>query len=180
MSPIWGSWPKKFTVWPLRSCFCGAPTRTGLSFVYAACPCQHNLSWVRVPWDSRPHFTVSDLRLPFSSPPTTRRVMAEVEIKVMLQLTVIRPVCFGVRPPSGAQDQIYYCQTVADLLMRGALSDEMTQSFRYSDGDTPQSTAHISSCVLSDIHAHRLYLAGTGALSSEIKRPGREDQHSAG
>jgi hypothetical protein len=33
---------------------------------------------VLVPWDLRPHFTVSDLRLPFSSPPTTRRVTVEV------------------------------------------------------------------------------------------------------
>jgi hypothetical protein len=48
--------------------------RTGLSFVYAAGPRQRSLSWVRVTWDSRPYFTVSDLRLPFSSPPTTRRV----------------------------------------------------------------------------------------------------------
>jgi hypothetical protein len=52
--------------------------RTGLSFIYAAGPCQCNLSLVRVPWDSRPYFTVSDLRLPFSSPPTTRRVTVEV------------------------------------------------------------------------------------------------------
>jgi hypothetical protein len=28
--------------------------------------------------DSRPYFTVSDLRLPFSSPPTTRRVTVDV------------------------------------------------------------------------------------------------------
>jgi hypothetical protein len=33
---------------------------------------------VVVPWDLRPYFTVSDLRLPFSSPPTTRRVTVEV------------------------------------------------------------------------------------------------------
>jgi hypothetical protein len=33
---------------------------------------------VRVAWDSRPYFTVSDLRLPFSSPSTTRRVTVEV------------------------------------------------------------------------------------------------------
>jgi hypothetical protein len=31
-----------------------------------------------IPWDSRPYFTVSDLRLPFSSSPTTRRVTVEV------------------------------------------------------------------------------------------------------
>jgi hypothetical protein len=51
---------------------------TGLSFVYAAGPCQSSISWVRVPWDSRPCITVSDLRLPFSSPPTTRRVTVDV------------------------------------------------------------------------------------------------------
>jgi hypothetical protein len=33
---------------------------------------------VVVPWDFRSYFTVSDLRLPFSSPPTTRRVTVEV------------------------------------------------------------------------------------------------------
>jgi hypothetical protein len=59
---------------------CGALSdeRTGLSFVYAAGPHQHILSRVRVSWDSRPCSTVSDLRLRFSSPPTTRRVMVEV------------------------------------------------------------------------------------------------------
>jgi hypothetical protein len=51
--------------------------RTGPSFIYAG-PCQSNLSLVRVPWDSQPCFTVSELRLPFSSPPTTRRVTVEV------------------------------------------------------------------------------------------------------
>jgi hypothetical protein len=52
--------------------------RTGLSFVCGAGPCQRSLSRVLVPWDLRPYFTVSDLRLPFSSPPTTRRVTVEV------------------------------------------------------------------------------------------------------
>jgi hypothetical protein len=33
---------------------------------------------IRVPWDSWPHFTVSDSRLPFSLPPTTRRATVEV------------------------------------------------------------------------------------------------------
>jgi hypothetical protein len=65
------------TVWQLWSCFLfGAPSdkKTGLFFVYAAGPCQRSLSRVWVPWYSRPYFTVSDLRLPFPSPPTTRRV----------------------------------------------------------------------------------------------------------
>jgi hypothetical protein len=52
--------------------------RTGLSFVCATGPCQRSLSRVLVPWDLRPYFTVSDLRLPVLSPPTTRRVMVEV------------------------------------------------------------------------------------------------------
>jgi hypothetical protein len=52
--------------------------RTGLSIVYAAGSSQRSLSRVRVPWYSRPYFTVSDLRLPFSSPLTTRRITVEV------------------------------------------------------------------------------------------------------
>jgi hypothetical protein len=67
--------------WQLRSCFLWdalSDEKTGLSFVYAAAPCERSLSLVRVPWDSRPYYTVSDLRFPFSSPPTTRRVTMEV------------------------------------------------------------------------------------------------------
>jgi hypothetical protein len=52
--------------------------RTGLSFTIAAGPSQRNHSRVRVPWDSRPYFAISDSRLPFSSPPTTRRATVEV------------------------------------------------------------------------------------------------------
>jgi hypothetical protein len=51
---------------------------TGLSFTIAAVSSQRSHSRVRVPWGSRPYFTVSDLRLPFSSPPRTRRVTVEV------------------------------------------------------------------------------------------------------
>jgi hypothetical protein len=52
--------------------------RMGLSITIAAGPRQHSHSRVRVPWDSQPYFTVSDSRLPFSSPPATRRVTVEV------------------------------------------------------------------------------------------------------
>jgi hypothetical protein len=52
--------------------------RTGLLFTIAAGPSQRSHSLVRSPLDSRPYFTVSDLRLPISSPPTTRRVTVEV------------------------------------------------------------------------------------------------------
>jgi hypothetical protein len=52
--------------------------RTGLCFVHAAGPCQCSLSRVRVPWDWRPYFTVLDLKFPFSSPPTSRRITVEI------------------------------------------------------------------------------------------------------
>jgi hypothetical protein len=63
--------------WYLRSCYCGAPSLTR-GRVYAAGSCQCSFSKVWALWDSRPYFTVSGLRLPFSSPPTTRRVTVEV------------------------------------------------------------------------------------------------------
>jgi hypothetical protein len=80
-SPIWGSWPDIYccvTVTVLLLWDALSKERTGLSFVYAVGPCQRSLSWVRVPWYSRPYFTVSDLRFHFLSPPTTRRVTVEV------------------------------------------------------------------------------------------------------
>jgi hypothetical protein len=52
--------------------------KTGLSFTIAAGARQRSHSRVRVSWDSRPCFTVSDSRLSFSSPRTTLRVTVEV------------------------------------------------------------------------------------------------------
>jgi hypothetical protein len=52
--------------------------RTDLSYRIAADPRQRSHSRIRVPWDSRPYFTVSDSRLPFSLAPTTRRATVEV------------------------------------------------------------------------------------------------------
>jgi hypothetical protein len=59
---------------------CGALSdeSTGLSFKVAAGPRQRSYFRVRVPWDSRPYFTVSDSRLPFLYPPISRRTTVEV------------------------------------------------------------------------------------------------------
>jgi hypothetical protein len=70
-----------FSTEPLWSwSLCNIPTheRMGLSFTIAAGPRPRSQSRVRVPWDSRPHFTVSYSRLPFSSSPTTRRATVEI------------------------------------------------------------------------------------------------------
>jgi hypothetical protein len=50
----------------------------GLSFTIDADPRQRSHSRVLDPLDSRQYFIVSDSRLPFSSPPTTRRAKVEV------------------------------------------------------------------------------------------------------
>jgi hypothetical protein len=111
-APIWGLRPdlyycqtvEGFLMWGVLS-----DERTSLSFTIAAGARQHSNSWVRVPWDSRPYFTLSDSRLPSSSPPTTRRAAVEVfepaptretvyltlrvRVRVTLRLTVGQSVC---------------------------------------------------------------------------------------
>jgi hypothetical protein len=52
--------------------------RTGMSLTITAGPRQGSHSRVRVLWDSRPYFIITDSRLLFSSPRTTRRATMEV------------------------------------------------------------------------------------------------------
>jgi hypothetical protein len=80
-APVWGLRPDFYycqTVAGLLIRGALSDERTGLSFTIAAGPRQRSHSRVRVPWDSRPYFSVSHLRLPFLSPLTTRRAMVEV------------------------------------------------------------------------------------------------------
>jgi hypothetical protein len=55
------------TAWQLRVCWCGALplTRGRVCHLQLHLACQGSHSRVRVPWDSRPYFTVSDSRLHF-------------------------------------------------------------------------------------------------------------------
>jgi hypothetical protein len=80
-APIWSLRPDLYyclTVAGLLILDALSDERTGLSFTIAAGPRQGSHFQVRVPYDSWPYFTVSDSRLPFSSPPTTRRTTVEV------------------------------------------------------------------------------------------------------
>jgi hypothetical protein len=80
-APIWGLRPDFHdcqTVAGLLMWGALSDEMTGLSFTSAADPRQGSLSRVQVPWYSWPYYTLSDLRLPFSSPPTSCRVTVEV------------------------------------------------------------------------------------------------------
>jgi hypothetical protein len=80
-APIWGLWPDCYycqTVAGLLMWVAFSDERTGLSFTIAAGPRQFSHSRVRVPWYLRTYFTISDMRLPLSSPPTTRRITLDV------------------------------------------------------------------------------------------------------
>jgi hypothetical protein len=56
------------------------------------------------------------------------RDSTELVVETYVRPTVSRPVCLGIKHPSGAHNQFFffYCQTFAGLLMWGALSDERT------------------------------------------------------
>jgi hypothetical protein len=107
---------------------------------------------------SRPYFTLSNMRLSFSSPPTTRRVTVEVFDPASTRVywlnqsqshiatdsqSVSKSWC---RTPSGTHDQIfsYYYLTVTVLFLWGALSDERTSlSFVYAAGSSQRSLSRV-------------------------------------
>jgi hypothetical protein len=61
----------------------------------------------------------------------------------MLGPMVSRPVCLGIKHPSGAYDQIFISQTAAGLLTWGALSDKMGLSFTIAAGLRQHSNSRV-------------------------------------
>jgi hypothetical protein len=81
IAPVWGLRPDFYSYQTAAGLLLwGAISgeRTGLSFTLAPGPRQCSNFRVRVPWESWSYFTVSDSRLPYSSPPTTCRVTVKV------------------------------------------------------------------------------------------------------
>jgi hypothetical protein len=109
------------TLWQLRSCFCGAPSltrgRVCLSYMLLAPASVVFLGFMSL------RTRDLDLRLPFTSPPTTRRVTVEVFYHAS---TRVGRVCRrrnhmatdGQSVSHGVQPQIYYCLTVTILSSR--------------------------------------------------------------
>jgi hypothetical protein len=81
-APIWGLRPDFYycqTVACLLMWGAFSDERTGLSFTIAAGPRQRCHSWVQVPRDSWPYFTVSDSRLPQPGGPGSRIYIPQEE-----------------------------------------------------------------------------------------------------
>jgi hypothetical protein len=122
-APIRSLWPDFYycqTVAGLLMWAALSDERMRLSFAITAGSRQRSHSRVRVPWDSRPYFTVSDLRLPISSSLTTRRATVEVfdlaSIRECVFWSVLTsPLSFGRTAWTSPVLSVCYCVFVISL-----------------------------------------------------------------
>jgi hypothetical protein len=71
----------------------------------------------------------------------------KLSLSLILRPTVSRPVCLGIKHPSGPHDHIFISRTVAGLLMWGALYDKMTGlSFTIAPGPRQRSHFRVRVC----------------------------------
>jgi hypothetical protein len=107
-APIWGLRPNFYycqTVTGLLMWGTLTNERTGLSFTIAAGHRQHSHSWVRVPWDSWPYFTVSGSTV-------------KVKVKVTLRLEVYRQsVRLGVRPLETHDQRFFFFKWTLEVIV---------------------------------------------------------------
>jgi hypothetical protein len=113
-SPIWGLRPDFYycqTVECLLIWGALSDERTGLPFKITAGPRQRSQSWVRVPRDSWPYFTVSDSRPPQPGGPGPRIYIPQEQggipksksksksmSKLCYDRRYSRPICLGITP----------------------------------------------------------------------------------
>jgi hypothetical protein len=137
--------------------------RIGLSFTIAAGPRQRIHSRIRVPWDSRPYFTVSDSRFPFLSPPTTRWAMVEV-FDPAPHGNPVRSVCL-----SKSKSKLYVLRPEPSFTFHSLRSSEPPSPtqlsrnshvlyFLLSSLRCPQSRDHPSPPTLPVIHSQTIVL----------------------
>jgi hypothetical protein len=129
-------------IWQLRVCWFGAPSLTRgrvcrLQLLLALASAVIFGSESR---RTRGHILLSQIRdFPFSSPPTTRRVTVEVFDPASARVLINSEsesyvttdgqsarLSWNKAPIWGLRQDLDYCQTVAGLLLWGALSDERT------------------------------------------------------